>query len=329
MHEAWKNADRVYKDDMEHEAISQGQDRDAARAGRQTRTILAVAGAAFLLGAGLTGYFVWRGDLPLASNVSEETVPVATTEATAEPTQSAPTPSPTASASEAIQAAEAVEAVEMVAQQQGGLDSRVVAMEQRIDQINLQAQAAAGNAARAEALLIAFAARRAIERGAPLGYLADQLKLRFGDARPNAVQTVLEAAQRPVTLDQLLARLDGLTPTLANEAAQKVSWNWFQDELANLFVIRRETSPSPQPERRLERARLFLESGRIEAAVAEIRNLPRADEAASWIADAEEYAAAQRALDLLETTAVLEPRDLRDGTGQRVEQRSPASATSN
>src|SRR5690606_32712423 len=123
---------------------------------------------------------------------------------------------------------------------------------------NLQAQAAMGNAARAEGLLIAFAARRAIERGEPLGYLADQLKLRFEDARPNSVQTILAAAEDPVTLDQLIARLEGLAPTLAKGADDQLSWAWLTQELSNLFVIRRETSPSPQPERRLERARLFL-----------------------------------------------------------------------
>jgi hypothetical protein len=73
----------------------------------------------------------------------------------------------------------------------------------------------------------------------------------------------------------------------------------------------------------LQRARLFLESGRTEAAVAEVRNLPNAAGAAAWLANAERYAAAQQALELLETTALLEPRSLRDGAGRSVEQRSP------
>src|SRR5690606_34403984 len=77
-----------------------------------------------------------------------------------------------------------------VAEQQGGLDQRIAAMEQRLARLDLQAAAAEGNAARAEGLLIAFAARRSIERGAQLGYLADQLQLRFGNAQPVAVRTV-------------------------------------------------------------------------------------------------------------------------------------------
>ena len=76
--------------------------------------------------------------------------------------------------------------------------------------------------------------------------------------------------------------------------------------------------------RRLDRARLFLESGRTDSAIAEVRNLPGAESAEGWLRDAERYAAAQRALDLIETAAVLEPRRLRDGAGNRVEQPSPA-----
>jgi hypothetical protein len=91
-----------------------------------------------------------------------------------------------------------------------------------------------------------------------------------------------------------------------------------------LFVIRREDAPSPAPERRLERARLFLESGRVRAAVAEVELLPNAAPAADWIRDAQRYAAAQRALELLETTAILEQRELRSGSGMPVQQPSPA-----
>ncbi len=92
-------------------------------------------------------------------------------------------------------------------------------------------------------------------------------------------------------------------------------------------MIRREDSPSPAAERRLERARLFLESGRIPAAIAEMRRLPNPAPAADWIADAQRYADAQRALELLETTAILEQRELRNGSGARVEQPSPAETT--
>ncbi len=237
----------------------------------------------------------------------------------------APEPTPAASAEGAAEEArQAVQQVEQVVEQQGGLDSRIVAMEQRLTQLDLQSQAAAGNAARAEALLIAFASRRAIERGTPLGYLADQLRLRFGEDRPNAVQTVIDAAQSPITLSQLVAQLEGLAPTLTDAPASEGVFTRIGRELSEVFVVRRDDTASPVAERRLERARLFLQTGQIEPAVSEVRNLPNAVAAQDWIDAAERYAAAQRALETLETAAVLDPRELRDGEGRAVEQRSPA-----
>jgi hypothetical protein len=218
----------------------------------------------------------------------------------------------------------ATKEVERVSEQQGGLDQRLAAAEQRLARLDLQAQAAAGNAARAEGLLIAFASRRAVERGVELGYLADQLRLRFGDAWPNAVRTIIAFSRDPVTLDQLLTRLEALGPQL-NEGDKSLSWGGFKRELGQLFVIRRQDTPSPQPEKRLERTRMFLETGRIDAAIGEVRNLPGAAKADSWIADAVRYRDVMEALDRVETAAVLEPRMLRDGAGNPVEQRSPVN----
>lgn len=289
------------------------------------KPMLITAGAALVLGAG--GMWVLSNSNSFGDLLSVRTVedapaaPATDEEGTPE---AAPSPAATSSEEVAQEARDAVEQVEQVVETQGGLDSRMAALEQRLTRLDIQSQAAAGNAARAEALLIAFASRRAIERGAPLGYLADQLRLRFGEDRPNAVQTVIDAAQDPVTLDQLIAQLAGLEPQLDDAPEGEGVFTMLGRELSELFVVRREDTPSPVGERRLERARLFLESGRIEAAVSEIRNMPNAAIAADWIADAERYAAAQRALETLETAAVLDPRELRDGEGQAVEQRSPA-----
>ncbi|OYW44940.1 MAG: hypothetical protein B7Z08_10940 [Sphingomonadales bacterium 32-68-7] len=273
--------------------------------------MLAIALVGFLLGGAALYVALGSPDLRIAllSGTASEPGPAAPLPS------SAPTGVPLA-ASAARQVAE-------VAEQQGGLDQRVAAMEQRITRLDLQAQAAAGNAARAEGLLIAFATRRAIERGAPLGYLADQLRLRFGEAQPRAVRTIIDASVRPVLLDQLLARLDGLAPALHRPPAAEGLLGRFSRELGSLFVVRREDAPSPAIDRRLERARLFLESGRAGAAAAEVRLLPNAAEAADWISDAESYAATQLALESIETAAVLEPRQLRDRTGAQVEQLSP------
>ena len=139
------------------------------------------------------------------------------------------------------------------------------------------------------------------------------------------MRTVIEASRNPVTLDKLIAQLDGLAPALAEAPPEEGALGWLSRELSELFVVRREDSPSPEPRRRLERARLFLESGRAEAAVSEVRNLPNAAGAAAWIRDAERYAGAQRALELLETAALLEPRELRDSAGRSVQQVSPVA----
>ncbi len=305
----------------------------AIRRGPALRTVLLAGFLAFVLGVALTVLLVrWQGDGPVLRGVfdvrAEADAPTADPPATASPELiAAPVPSPSSEATAAVVAAEAREAVarvEAVAEQQGGLDSRVAAMEQRLARLDLAAEAAAGNAARAEALLIAFAARRAIDRGAPLGYLADQLRLRFGDARPNAVQTIIAASEDPVTVDELLARLDRLAPSLREAPAEEGVISRVRRELGQVFVVRREATPSPAADRRLARARLFLESGRIAQAVAEIRFLPNLAPAGDWLADASRLAAAHQALDLLETAAVLDPRDLRDINGERVEQPSPA-----
>lgn len=290
--------------------------RRPARA--STRPVVIAILGAFALGGALAAYAVYQfGDWARDGAAQRSPGPVV---------QAAPVvpPSPTPSATMS-EAARRAQEVERVAEQQGGIDQRLAAAEQRIARLDLQAQAAAGNAARAEGLLIAFSARRALDRGKDLGFLADQLRLRFGDAMPNAVETVVDFGSAPVTLDQLIAQLDGMAPELA-ENNRQFSWDRVRGELAQLFVVRRETTPSPQPRRRLERARLFLQSGRVEAAVAEVRNLPGAANASAWIGDAQRYAAAQNALDRIETAAVLEPRRLRDGSGNAIEQASPAAA---
>jgi hypothetical protein len=284
-----------------------------------TRPVVIALLGAFALGGALTAYGVYQfGDLQSDKAVNRSDAPVVRA------AQVLP-PVPMPSATTTYAARQAAQAVERVEEQQGGLDQRIAAAEQRIARLDLQGQAAAGNAARAEGLLIAFSARRALDRGKDLGFLADQLRLRFGDAMPNAVQTVVAFGQSPVTLDQLVAQLDGMAGQLSDNN-RSFSWEQVRGELAQLFVVRSQTTPSPQPRLRLERARLFLQSGRVNAAVAEVRNLPGAANAGAWIRNALRYAAVQDALDLIETAAVLEPRRLRDGAGNPIGQSSPVTA---
>jgi hypothetical protein len=298
--------------DDDYSTIARARGQRSGRAG----AIIGVGVSAFLLGAAVVGLLWWGGVGPadLVQVKRDQPAPLVTT----------PAPTPSAATSEAA-ASQAAAQVQQVVQQQGGLDSRVAAMEQRLTKLDLQLQAASGNASRTEALLVAFAARRAVERGAPLGYLSDQLQLRFGEAHPDSVRTIVDFSRKPVTLDELVARLQNMGPTLVKAPKSEGAISWLGRELSNLFVIRRETTPSPEPQKRMERARLFLESGRIRPAIAEVRQMPNAPEAADWIADAQRYAAARDALDMLETTAILEPRDLRTSSGQRIQQPSPAA----
>ena len=217
--------------------------------------------------------------------------------------RSQPAPAPSAAALESTQTAIGV---------------RMAELEQRMIKLNLEAEAASGNAARAEGLLIAAAARRTVERGAPLGYLEDQLKLRFGNAQPNAVATLVEVSNSPVTLDALEQGLAALGPTLVEVARDTNVVMRVRAELSDLFVIRRATAPSPAPEKRFERARMFLETGRAEAAMGEVERMPGHEAARAWLALAQRYVRAQRALDLIETAAILEPRDLKDAAGAPV-----------
>jgi hypothetical protein len=212
------------------------------------------------------------------------------------------------------------------AQATGALETRLALLEERLGRIDLQAQAASGNATRAEGLLIAFAARRTIDRGAQLGYLEDQLKLRFADAQPNAVQTVIDAAHSPVTLDQLYAQLDALSPKLTGSPREEDTWSKVKREVSSLFIIRRQSEVATRPEDRVQRAKLMLASGKVAEAIGEVEQLPGASGAQEWIASARRYDMLQRALDLIETTALLDTHRLKDDKGTAVEQPSPLAA---
>ncbi len=188
------------------------------------------------------------------------------------------------------------------------LSRRVGDLEDRLSRVNVQAQAASGNATRAEGLLIAFAARRALDTGSSLGYIRDQLRLRFGDALPNAVRIVIDASDDAVTLEQLQSELDEIGDRLTVGGRKQALWPSIKREVSELFVLRREGTPSPAPSQRLLRARRFTEAGNIAAAVAEVEKLPNQDEAAGWLAQARRYAQARDALDRIENAAILQPR---------------------
>lgn len=190
------------------------------------------------------------------------------------------------------------------------LAARVAELEQRLSRITLQAESASGNASRAEGLLVAFAVRRALDRGLSLGYLEAQLRLRFGDDQPNAVKTIIETSREPVTLEQLRTELDAIAPELVGRTGDNGSlWTGLRRELGELFVVRPAGTQSPRATERLERARRYLAGGMADKAIAEVQAMPGAAAASEWLIEARRYHEARRALDLIETAAILEPRD--------------------
>lgn len=187
------------------------------------------------------------------------------------------------------------------------VDARIDQIERKVDDLDQHARTAVSEAHRAEGLLIAFAARRTIDRGAPLGYLEGVLRERFAGVEPQAVATVISAARQPVTVEQLRDQLDALEPQLASAPEGESWWDGFRRQLAGLIVIRKATTPSTAPVDRLARARDDLAIGRVDAALVEVARLPGRKAAQGWIAEARRYVQARSALDRIESAALLQP----------------------
>lgn len=183
--------------------------------------------------------------------------------------------------------------------------ARIATVESRLAAIESQAQAAAGSAGRADAMLVAFAARRAIDRGVALGYLEPLLVQRFGRQNQAAVATIVTASRQPVGLDSLIADYRALGPALRGGSPEEGWWDAFRRELGSIVAFRRADTPSPQPQARYDRALARLESGEVDAALAETMRLPGAAHASPWVVRARRYIAAHRALDEIESAALL------------------------
>lgn len=297
-----------------------------------TRNVLVLMIVAFIGGAILTGWIISRYN-PFGSSIETAVAENAGTPAVEAKNDPATALAKRIDADGTVLPAPAQvkttepEAPALTPDIERALAVRVADLEDRLSRINVQAQAASGNAARAEGLLIAFAARRALDRGSPLGYIESQLRLRFGDAQPKAVTTIVNASREPVTLEELGAGLDDIGPSLTSGSSGEGFWTDVQRELSELFVIRREGTPSPAPQQRLLRAERYVENGNVDAAIAEIDRLPgdveNNEEASAWMESARRYNEARRALDVIETAAILEPQQLRTAEGVRVDQQSP------
>lgn len=183
---------------------------------------------------------------------------------------------------------------------------RLVALEQRFGTIDTSSRVAVGSADRTEALVAAFAARRAIDRGVALGFLERMLQLRF-PSQPRAVGAIIAAARQPVTLAQLQSELDTLGPQLMGAPPNQSWWGAVREEVGSLIVVRRADTPSAEPSQRLDRAKRWLQAGEVAAAAAEVQRMPGQEYGAEWVVRARRYALAHQALDAIETAALLDP----------------------
>ena len=260
---------------------------ETRRSGMRTRTIAALIAGCVLAGAAGMAWLGWRNGF-VDVDMSEGVPQLVTGPTTAAP----PAPS--------------VPAVQTAAQVQlADASTKVAMLEQRLAELNQQAIAASGNAVRAESLLLAFAARRALERGQPLGWIETPLRARFGTSQGAAVDRLIAASTAPVTLAQLGEQFELLAPQLAGGSPDEGTWNWLSRQVSGLFVIRHDDAPSPAPESRIVRTRAFLAGGKVEAAIAEVERLPGQATATDWLAHARDYMATARALDQIEAAALM------------------------
>lgn len=268
---------------------------DGRTRGRALMPLLLMTGVAFLAGIAVAAWLVtsWNGAGRLLGVEPKQTQTSAPVRIAAPPPVISPSPAPSGTQRLVIDPE---------------TTRRVGQLEQRVVQIDQQSRSAVGNADRAEGLLVAFAARRALDRGVPLGYLESLLRQRFGTSQPAAVATVITAARQPVTLEDLQEGLQDAAPQLTGTGPDRSWWSAFQHELSGLVSVRKSGTPSTQPVERLSRAQRRLDAGQVDVALAEVLRMPGRDNASAWIANARRYVSARRALDTIETAALLEPR---------------------
>lgn len=206
-------------------------------------------------------------------------------------------PEPVVAAAAPVQAAPA--------QAPASQNAQIADLETRLSRVENAAERAEGFAGRADALVVAFAARRAIDRGVALGYLENLLVDRFGAQHQNAVATIITASHQPVRLNDLIAEYDSLGPELRSGGPQDSWWTNFRRELGSLVEVHPAGRPAANPDARYNRAEQRLASGDVDQALAETMRLPGAGRASDWVGKARRYVAAHRALDEIESAALL------------------------
>jgi hypothetical protein len=184
-------------------------------------------------------------------------------------------------------------------------NAQIASLEQRLSQVENATQRAESFAGRADALVVAFAARRAIDRGVALGYLENLLVDRFGPQHQAAVATIITASHQPVRLEDLTSEYEALGPELRRGDPKDSWWAGLKRELGSLVELHRADRPAVNAEARYKRAQLRLSSGDVSQALAETMRMPGAARASDWTGKARRYVAVHRALDEIESAALL------------------------
>jgi hypothetical protein len=119
------------------------------------------------------------------------------------------------------------------------------------------------------------------------------------------VATVITASHQPVRLEDLTSEYEALGPELRRGGPEDSWWTSFKREMGSLVELHRADRPAMNAEARYSRALQRLSSGDVDQALAETMRMPGAAHANDWIAKARRYVAAHRALDEIESAALL------------------------
>lgn len=180
------------------------------------------------------------------------------------------------------------------------IGARIADLEMRLARAEAAPALSGGASAasdRATGLVIAFAARRALERGQPLGPIEAELRSHFGTSAPHLIAAIVAAAERPITLNQLRTEFDTLSPSLS---AGNDGW-WAR--LTSLVSVRDATQSPADTVALLKQAKAALDVDRVSVALEAVAKLPGRASASGWMELAKRYVAADAALNELEASA--------------------------
>lgn len=187
------------------------------------------------------------------------------------------------------------------------LGIRIGALEARLAQAEAATGpgAATGTSSRVTGLVLAFAARRAWERGQPLGEIESELRGHFANNELRFVDTISRNAKLGITNQKLKASFAELVPEIAG--ANATLWERFSNGMSSIISIRSGANGREGPEGLLNKAKVAVEAGDFETAINKLEQHPRRASAQKWLDDARQYVEMEKALDALEASAFAAP----------------------